>query len=241
MGTVFRVFAKDLRTGCALPAEVVHGIELEEIVRISHSGDLTTEDAEREISAGRTHRYLPIYETKKEGDIGGNFVRTPFACWVDTADNRICHELAAYHFPSEFNELHEYYNIDSSSWNDSVEISVDDAWKMLSVVGYILAGDYSRKVESAVFNENQFFPVFERQFKSFAGRFRNATKGRKRGSRGLSDEDAEDYSDAEEIRRKDNLCCQRLRDIFAGFVQNVAAVKDAVDSKFFSYHLAYFK
>lgn len=234
-GTTFRIFAKDLTKGGLVASDAVRRMAINYAVCEYRFCLQSPENAEKGIADGKIPRYFPVYQPKPKGDIGENFVRDPFANWVDTTDNRICREIASYDFSSDFNELHEHYGLDACSWNDNIEISRSGVEKILAVVDYILAGEYSAKVESAVFRDNPFLRVFERQFLSFADRFRKPKANRRNG------DECDDEMEMGEIRRKDIQCCRRIRDVFAGFLQMSDSARQTVNSKYISYHLAYFK
>src|SRR5690606_20227528 len=56
--------------------------------------------------------------------------------------------------------------------SDCCEVSLDDVHDMLSVLNYILRGKYDRDIEDDIFEDNEFFRVFEDQFFNFKMRFR---------------------------------------------------------------------
>ena len=94
----------------------------------------------------------------------------PFPIWIDTATGNEAYEVMDVNFLSDFDELYKHYNLNGCS--DCCEVSLDDVHDMLSVLNYILRGKYDRDIEDDIFEDNEFFRVFEDQFFNFKMRFR---------------------------------------------------------------------
>ena len=106
----------------------------------------------------KKYKYLP---SQKED---------PFPVWIDTASGNEAYELMDVNFLSDFDELYKHYRLEDCS--NCCEISIDDVHDMLAVLNYILRGKYDRDIEDILFEDNEFFHVFEEQFFNFKMRFR---------------------------------------------------------------------
>ena len=106
----------------------------------------------------KKYKYLP--EQKND----------PFPIWIDTATGNEAYEIMDVNFLSDFDELYKHYHLEGC--HDCCEITPTEVHDMLAVLNYILRGKYDRDIEEYMFEDNEFFRVFEDQFFNFKMRFR---------------------------------------------------------------------
>ena len=172
-------------------------------------------------------RYVGLYEPGCEP---GVLLRTPFANWIDVVAGSRCLEMALFDFHDWISPLAWHYGMDRWS-TGCVEVPLDDIDRMLPVLDYILAGEYSKKVEGAVFSGNEFLPVFSKMFRGFGGRF----------AKPKNDESPDDDDDVWAVRRCDEpKVCKMLRDVLLCFTTMEAALRGSVNGRNFELAMALF-
>ena len=98
----------------------------------------------------------------------------PFPMWIDTATGNVAYEIMEVNFLSDFDELYKHYGLEGPS--NCCDIPIDDISDMMSVLNYIQRGKYDADLEESVFEDNEFFKIFENQFFNFKMRFRRNRK-----------------------------------------------------------------
>lgn len=182
-GTTFRIFAVNNDSAKIKSLKEIHDRYVEDQL---HSGNywFTDEDRNDKIEEA-IHRegYVPfmrVYdkptEEEKKYQSLGRQVEDPFPVWIETASGKEVYEIYAEDFLSDFNELYQHLGISGSGATECKEISRTQAKEMLDVVNYILKGNYNREIEEAVFEDNEFFHVFEEQYWIFERRFKKNRK-----------------------------------------------------------------
>ena len=228
-GTTFMLMAVDKAKMIGFDER--HEIAVADNKRKHVFGDITDEQAAKEIDRGNVSPFLPKY--RNPDDSFAEFERTPFCVWVEYKTARLCYEIGSWDFTSDFLELSdEHWNMRTCDGSDTREVTAEEARQMLAVIDYILAGTYNSKMEREVFRTNPFFRVFENQFLSFAERFR----GRRRG-KGC---DEEYKREMDELCATDTWQAQQMRTVLSAFL-SLAEQDYTEDSKHFEYKLVYLR
>lgn len=193
-------------------------------------------------SDSKKYNYLP--EQKND----------PFPVWIDTATGNEAYEIMDVNFLCDFDELYKHYNLQGSS--DCCEIPIKDIRDMLAVLNYILRGKYDRDIEEYVFDNNEFFRVFENQFFNFKMRFRRS-RNKQRPQQTIRviiknersevetdegyNEDTDDWELIEERReseKDEHREIERLKDVLTAFLY--MREPDYVENPKVIYKMGYF-
>lgn len=258
--TYFRIFAIDNTGKRTRTKEWIHNACKEELKHDCCGYAKKDEELEDLLKQEGLPPFVEIRKTPDADCLKYHYLpeqeEDPFPLWVDTASGKLAYEIMEENFLSDFDELYKYFRIDTTS-HKCCEISVDDVQSMLAVLDYILKGKYDRDIEDAVFQDNDFFRLFEDQFFNFGMRFRRKTQ--KRGPQQtiriiikderhdvereeLSDEDDEDDWQFEEERREseknERFVIQRLRDVLSAFLMLVPP--EYIKNPKVTYKLGYF-
>lgn len=182
-GTTFRIFAVSNDSVKIKSPTEIHDRYVEDQL---HSGNYwsTDEDRNKKIEeAIQREGYVPfmrVYdkptEEEKKYQSLGRQVEDPFPVWIETASGKEAYEVYSEDFLSDFDELYQHLGISGTGATECKEITRKQAKEMLAVVNYILKGSYNREIEEAVFEDNEFFHVFEEQYWTFERRFKKSKK-----------------------------------------------------------------
>lgn len=236
--TYFRIFAVDNTGKRKKTKEWIHDTWKEELKHDCYGSSKPTADREEQIEKEGIPPFIEIRKDATADCVKYNYLPDqecdPFPLWVDTASGNIAYELMDENFLSDFDELYKHLNLDSNS-HKCCEITADSAKKMAAVLDYILKGKYDRDIEDAVFEDNEFFHLFEEQFFNFGMRFRNKKKKSPQQTIRIIikddrhdiqredsyDEDEDDWELIEERReseKNERYTIQRLRDVLTTFL-----------------------
>ncbi len=256
--TYFRIFAIDNTGKRKKTKEWIHETWKEELKHDCYGSSMPTVDREEQIEREGIPPFIKIRKDATANCIKYNYLPDqecdPFPLWVDAASGNIAYELMEENFLSDFDELYKHLNLDSNS-HKCCEITADDARKMAAVLDYILKGKYDRDIEDAVFEDNEYFRLFEEQFFNFGMRFRNKKKKslqqtiriiikddrhdvQREDSYDEEEDDWELIEERRESEKNERRTIQRLRDVLTTFL--ILLPPDYVKNPPVVYKLGYF-
>ena len=235
--TYLRVFAVDntgKRKYTKQQIEKLWNEELEHDPTVSVYGksDKDYTDTPREMPPFLVVRNPPDADSKKYNYLPEQ-KNDPFPVWIDTATGNEAYEIMDVNFLSDFDELYKHYHLEGC--HDCCEITLTEVHDMLAVLNYILRGKYDRDIEESVFDDNEFFRIFEEQFFNFKMRFRRKKpsipqqtiriivkdeRSHVETDEGY-DEEKDDWELIEERReseRDERMQIERLRDVLNAFL-----------------------
>lgn len=174
-GSTFRILAEDNTGSKHWSKDQIHAKYKEEL-KHEYWSDKDDAFIEEKIKQEGYSPFIPLREEPDEDAKKYNYlpkqVENPFPIWINTNTGNGAYEITANEFMSDFDQLCQHLNINGCGATTCREISRKEAKEMLQVVRYFLNGKYNRDFEEAVFEDNEFFSVFEEQWLSFRNRFR---------------------------------------------------------------------
>lgn len=235
--TMFRIFAVDNTGKHHYTKEQVHSICKEEL---KHECGLLEKSDEELEEILKKEGYPPFVEVRNPPNADSKKYHylpdqkeDPFPIWIDTESGNEAYEIAQDNFLSDFDSLYKELRLDTSNFK-CCNISVDAVKDMLTVLDYIIKGKYNLDLEEMVFQNNDYFRVFEDQFFNFKMRFRTTKKPPQQiikivikddRAEAYSENAEDDYDDDVELQeerkeseRNERFLVQRLRDVLSAFL-----------------------
>lgn len=215
-------------------------------------GDKDYTDSPREMPPFLVVRNPPDADSKKYKYLPSQ-KEDPFPIWIDTATGNEAYEIMDVNFLSDFDELYKHYHLEGC--HDCCEITLTEVHDMLAVLNYILREKYDRDIEEYMFEDNEFFRLFEDQFFNFKMRFRrNKPRVQQQTIRVIItdkrsnvetdegyDEETDDWELIEERReseRDERRQIERLKDVLTAFLY--MREPDYVENPKVIYKIGYF-